>query len=279
MATTFSKAIRVMFVSLIYVAAYELMQVAVEVAAGFLGIYRQLPAGRGLMYRYDEIILSNLFLCSAIAMVLSLFLFWAMGILRERKLKDELKFENLSNTPALPAVLIAFGCRLGVSVYAVIADQVDVLRESVENSVDTSSYIVSPGKLTVYLVVTIILAPVFEEILFRGIVQTELLRGFPVPMAIFVGALFFSAAHGMLYQSLFTFFVGLLLGWSYYVTRNLFTSILIHMVFNGTTLITEVTILSGTLWLTAASVAAIALVVAGCLWMRARCPKINNGWT
>ncbi len=272
MATTFGKAIRVLFVSLVYITLYSFMQVAVELAAGLLAIYRDPPGRDGFMYGFEDAVLSNLFLCSAVAMALSLVLFWAMGILRERKLKDELKFDGPTKASALPAVLIAFGCRLGVSVYAAFADNVDILRESVENSVDTSSYMVSPGKLIMYLAATVILAPVFEEILFRGIVQTELLRGFPVPMAIFVGALFFSAAHGMLYQAMFTFFVGLVLGWSYYITRNLFTSIIIHMIFNGTAIVTGVLNLTGPLCFIAAAGAA-ALVTAGCLWMWERRPQ------
>jgi len=77
-------------------------------------------------------------------------------------------------------------------------------------------------------------APVFEEIVFRGIVLDGLLKNIPVRKAVIQSAVLFALVHFNPAQFIITFSMGLLLGWVYYRTRSLYACIFIHFVNNFT---------------------------------------------
>ena len=80
----------------------------------------------------------------------------------------------------------------------------------------------------------VILAPIAEELLFRGAIQGYLLRNFGNPVwAISFSALLFGVVHGNLEQLFFASVLGLALGWVYYRTGSLVPSILMHFVNNA----------------------------------------------
>lgn len=82
----------------------------------------------------------------------------------------------------------------------------------------------------------VILAPVVEELVFRGAIQGHLLRKWQNPYAaITISALAFGLVHGNLEQSPFAFILGLALGWIYYLTGSLLPCMLMHFVNNGLT--------------------------------------------
>ena len=84
-----------------------------------------------------------------------------------------------------------------------------------------------------YIVVGL-LAPLAEEVVFRGAVLRALLRWNRGPwVAIVVSALLFSAAHLNPAQLPHTFLVGLLLGWLYYRTDSIIPGMVYHWVNNS----------------------------------------------
>lgn len=83
-----------------------------------------------------------------------------------------------------------------------------------------------------YLVVGL-LAPLAEEVVFRGAVLRALLRWNQRPwVAIAISALLFSVAHMNPAQLPHTFLVGLLLGWLYYRTDSIIPGVVYHWVNN-----------------------------------------------
>ena len=85
-----------------------------------------------------------------------------------------------------------------------------------------------------------ILAPISEEIGFRGVLMGGLLRmrcgAWP---AIVISALVFALFHGTQIQLLGTTVFGIISGWLYWRTRSLIPSMIIHMVNNSTACILE----------------------------------------
>lgn len=228
MPTKFSSAARVIFVALIYAAGYAVIQIAAAMVFGFLGALSQ-----GRFSAFSDCFTSTLFFSTAAAMVAAMALYILFGRLRERRLGEELRFSSLRGSCIRGGVLLALGCRLAVTLYSSFAKLIPVLSASMEAAADSyAAALDTPAKIVLALVISNLLAPIFEEILFRGFIQSELLRGLPPKPAIAAGALIFAAAHGILFQSIFTFFVGLALGWCYYRTKSLYTSIIFHIVFN-----------------------------------------------
>lgn len=86
--------------------------------------------------------------------------------------------------------------------------------------------------LLVVLTVAIV-GPIAEEVVMRGIVLRGLLRTLPAGRAIVWSAVLFSAMHMNPWQTLPTFFIGLLLGWAYERTGSLGLCIVAHILNNG----------------------------------------------
>lgn len=80
-----------------------------------------------------------------------------------------------------------------------------------------------------------ILAPIAEEVVFRGAILRKLLTLFGKQkhwIAIAVSAALFGLLHGNLPQFIHAFVIGLLLGWLYYRTDSIIPGILFHWVNN-----------------------------------------------
>jgi uncharacterized protein len=84
----------------------------------------------------------------------------------------------------------------------------------------------------------VIMAPVIEELIFRGIILHGFRRNYSAVMAVFMSALLFSLFHLNPWQMPATFVLGLLLGWIMIRTRNIFLAILGHALNNLMVLLT-----------------------------------------
>lgn len=87
------------------------------------------------------------------------------------------------------------------------------------------------GGLGVTVLVCLI-APMVEEMLFRGIILRSFLRQYPSGTAIVHSAAVFGLAHLNAYQFLVAFVIGLILGKLYERTRSLLPGILLHGCYN-----------------------------------------------
>ena len=83
------------------------------------------------------------------------------------------------------------------------------------------------------VVATCILAPVLEEMLFRGIILRSFLHQYPRNRAILCSAALFGAAHMNIYQFFVALVLGSVLGWLYERARSLWPCILLHSAYNG----------------------------------------------
>lgn len=77
-----------------------------------------------------------------------------------------------------------------------------------------------------------ILAPLAEEVVFRGAVLRTLLKGMNPWLAILISALLFGAVHGNVQQFVHATLIGLLIGWMYYRTQSIVPGVVFHWVNN-----------------------------------------------
>ncbi|MDP2889691.1 MAG: CPBP family intramembrane metalloprotease, partial [Bacteroidota bacterium] len=79
----------------------------------------------------------------------------------------------------------------------------------------------------------VIMAPVIEELIFRGIIMHGLIRNYSKFTAVFVSALMFALFHLNPWQFPATFILGIVLGILMLRTRNIYLCILGHAINNG----------------------------------------------
>ena len=88
------------------------------------------------------------------------------------------------------------------------------------------------------LLIIALIPAIGEELTFRGVLQQALVKGCKsVHLGIFLSAAIFSFIHFQFYGFLPRMFLGILLGYMFYVTGSLWMSILMHFVNNGTAVI------------------------------------------
>lgn len=92
--------------------------------------------------------------------------------------------------------------------------------------------IVQSGNVWLNALYTVILAPVFEEIIFRKIICGKLVK-YGQGVAIVTSALIFGLFHGNLSQFFYAFFLGLFLAFIYVKTGNVKYNIVLHMMVNA----------------------------------------------
>lgn len=86
--------------------------------------------------------------------------------------------------------------------------------------------------VVVLLIESCIIAPVFEELLYRGILLNGLLNKYSYKKAIIYSALIFGIAHLNLPQGINAFFLALILGVIFYYTRSIYLCMVMHAVNN-----------------------------------------------
>ena len=84
----------------------------------------------------------------------------------------------------------------------------------------------------IYILSALLLAPIFEEILFRGIILRGLLSTYSPSKSIIISAIIFGIFHGQLSMIPGAIFLGLCFGYVYFKTNSLGSPILLHFAAN-----------------------------------------------
>ena len=93
------------------------------------------------------------------------------------------------------------------------------------------------GAMIAVLTVTSVLAPLLEEVVFRGFLLASLTKWLPTPGAVLFSSVLFALAHLAPRDFVELTVLGMVLGFSYARTRNLLTPMLIHSLWNSGVLI------------------------------------------
>ncbi len=139
------------------------------------------------------------------------------------------------------------------------------------------------GQLLGLVFLLMVIAPVTEELLFRGLILRGLLSRFQAAPAVVLTALLFAIFHVNPWQFLGAFLLGILFGWFYLTFRSLVPCLLGHAAANGFPLLVSLAFPSipgfslvtdpvqfHPLWLNAVG---LLLAIIGAVWLR------GGGWT
>ncbi len=90
------------------------------------------------------------------------------------------------------------------------------------------------GYMWVAVIYTVIVAPICEELVFRGLMLSALKGKAPKWVGIIAVATVFGLIHSFPIGFIYAFSLGVLLGWLYYYTGSLLPCIIVHALFNAT---------------------------------------------
>ena len=90
------------------------------------------------------------------------------------------------------------------------------------------------------LLYAVLLGPICEELVFRGLTFELARKAIPFPAANFLQACLFGIMHMNMMQGIYAFLFGLVLGYLMEKTGNLLITILVHIAYNGSSYLISV---------------------------------------
>ena len=124
------------------------------------------------------------------------------------------------------------GMKLG-DAFQMLEDMMKTLEQTATDLTERMLKVDTIGGLVLNLIIIALIPAVGEELTFRGVVQQGLTRRMNPHVAIILSAAIFSFIHFQFYGFLTRMFLGMLLGYMFYITGSLWTSILMHFLNNG----------------------------------------------
>ena len=157
---------------------------------------------------------------------------------RKEKFFNYIGFRKIKVTDAI----LILG--LGVFVSILITGLLDLaimyfpLGEQMKEFEKLMKPLVNSGFIPIILAVSVS-APIFEEIVFRGIIFNDFKKAFPVWLAILTQALLFGLFHGNLIQGIYATMLGVILGVVYYKYKSIWAVILLHFAYNTASILLD----------------------------------------
>lgn len=125
------------------------------------------------------------------------------------------------------------------------------------------------GSSWVMLFAVIFVAPIGEELLFRGLIQSYGLKNFAPGVAIFLQGLIFGLYHGNIIQGIYACLMGVVLGLVAYKLKSIIYPMILHISINASLLLVPEVLYDGTVK-TAITTAVTGVGFAVMIWLSMR---------
>lgn len=199
-----------------------LRMILISVIVGIPILIVQMIADKGFDFK-NEAVDS---LITVITYVIPIAWICIFGLKRIRKFDNpefKLRFSSIDLKTSLILVIMTMAFIFVIDPIGNLMPMPDFFKELLEDAIPLNVF---------GFILVAIAAPVFEEILFRGIILEGFLKNYTPWKAILWSALLFGAFHLNPWQAIPAIGVGILIGWIYWRTRSILPGILIHFTNN-----------------------------------------------
>ena len=221
---------RIVYPVLIFVGLQLIIGVAIELGATIVFAVREMLRGTSefdaaaFMEAVMQFVYNNgtliVLICNAASFAVFLPIWLTMR-------KRTARYEN-SNPVGICIVVIGFFMGFNI-VQSLVFGLTNITRFF--PAYEEVAEMMTSGSIAIQILAVGISAPVVEELVFRGILLNRM-KWLPVWAAVLIQALLFSVVHFNLFQSLYAFLAGILLGMVYVKYRSIIMVILGHVAFN-----------------------------------------------
>ena len=221
--------------AVMYFATYLLMQIIVSVVYSSVittqMTMEMMAAGEeidimAMTAEVTELLMGRLMEMTFVAGIVTLVLFWLVFLIRRKKFTKEVCLRKFPVNGILPIAVLAACFNVVTSVIITYFPWPQSWADSYAASASSID-----GSLMSWLT-AVLMAPVLEEIVFRGLMYTRLKKGLPVIVAAIVTSLAFGIAHGTIIWFIYTFIFSLVLIWVFEKFQSLGACIVLHMAYN-----------------------------------------------
>ena len=260
--------------------AFMGIQVAISVAGMiFLIAYYliSIPIAMDMMddviiFAAEQLVLEHMLLMLLISSLISLALYIPLWR-ATRKTHTQLN----TGTLGVSGVLLVSGMFIGLNLAIVSIMDLTPILDYFPSYIEHMETLAN-GHILLQILVVGILVPVVEELCFRGVVLNRLASWAPTWVAVLISSALFGLLHLNLFQSLYATIIGVLCGWVYIRTRNLWASIAGHIAFNSINIgLVHYLEVTGTDWPSALAIIPMAVLTVICtIMLRIQANKRSN---
>lgn len=178
-----------------------------------------------------ELLMENLHIILILSALITILILFISFRIRRKEPLAETHIRPISPKAILPALL--FGAAL--QVFTVFTLSMIPIPQETLDSFNQNSELLSGGPLWLQLVSVVIVTPIIEEMIFRGLVFSRLNRGMRTWLAVILSAAIFGSAHGHIISFVYAGLLGVCLAILMKRQNNsIIAPILCHAGFNGT---------------------------------------------
>lgn len=236
----FMKMIKQFLKAMCYVALYFIMQYVMVFAASFaysifLGVKLGLSGedmqsldSNQLNLQIAEGVMSATSYLIILAGILSILILVVWFRLRRKRLCVEACLGSFDKR-FLPAVFLG---SMGLCLMINFGMELLPISEEALSEYSQATELLMQSPFWVLFLCNVVMAPLVEEILFRGLALSRLREAFPDGVALLISSAIFGLAHGQIIWICYTFVVGLVLGYVMLKTGSGRACILMHACFN-----------------------------------------------
>lgn len=165
---------------------------------------------------------------TVIAGVLTILTYFIIFKVRKRKFTAEI---GLSKMPLFNAgIMVLLGAALNPATILILS--LIPFPERFTKRYEVESSVLTESSTLIMVITTVILAPILEEIVFRGLIHTRLKRCMPMLASMIISAWIFGMMHGAVIWVIYASVIGFILAWVYEKYNSLLASIALHFGFN-----------------------------------------------
>lgn len=205
----------------VYMMIYQIQ----ELGAGNVGYMESISFIENMEKLVSANTLTVTFISVAVACPILLYMY--------KKQVGDLRYSGITKNMYLSAVVGIFASA-GISKLVMLFPIDGILG----NYTETSSKVME-ASVGLQIITLIVLGPIMEELLFRGIIYNRLKQFNDKAIAAYIGAIIFGVYHLNLVQGLYTFILALLLTYVYEKHKSLWAPIIMHMAANAAAVIIE----------------------------------------
>lgn len=235
------KTVRVFFYSIGFASLFPLSQIIVTfpytIAAIFFAANSDIFSGNPdafLSVDIEEITQSILMPVMFSAIILTFGLAWLLHVLSGRHFFERLSLNKTTPFLLIVSFILGFSLQFTVGYILSLIEKTGAITDTLSKYSEYMEVIMNNQSIVLKIIIVGILAPLLEELIYRGLVFYQLSKNIPLAYALIIQALLFGIVHMNIIQSSYAFVLGLLLGITLIWSRSIFLPAAIHIGMNLT---------------------------------------------
>ncbi len=215
--------------ALLYFIAYFGFQLIISTVMGVIFAVECInPSGEMDMDKYMQLMSENMSLIIIISDLLALLVYLVVTLIRKKNIIREISLNKMKPVGVVPIVI------MGISFNFLIMMLISCLpfSEAMQESYLESSSLITGSVGILGWFSTVLIAPIAEEVVFRGFIYSRLKEGTGIIAAVILTSLLFGLMHGTVIWATYAFVLSLMLIFVSERFHSLWASIILHISFN-----------------------------------------------